>query len=170
MSEHETTQTDLLQEELSAYLDGELDTESVRRVEERLARDAAYQAELQRLERAWGMLDRLPRATVNESFVKSTLEMVAVAAAEDAEAVLAEQPRRRRRQQLWGAAVLLCSLAVGFVIGTRIWKDPNEPLLRDLKVVENLDMYYQADDIEFLKLLEDEGLFVEGDQDSASAN
>jgi hypothetical protein len=170
MSEHETSQTDLLQEELSAYLDGELDPETVRRVEERLARDASYQAELQRLERAWGLLDRLPRATVDEAFTKSTIEMVAVAAAEDAEAVLAEQPRRRRRQQLWGAAVLLCSLAVGFFIGTRIWRDPNEPLLRDMKVVENLDMYYQADDIEFLKLLEDEGLFVEGDQDSASAN
>jgi len=168
MSEHETSQTDLLHEELSAYLDGELDPETVRRVEERLARDTAYQAELQRLERAWGMLDRLPRATVDEAFTKSTIEMVAVAAAEDAQNVLAEQPRRRRRQQFWGAATLLLSMAVGFVIGTRIWTDPNEPLLHDLKVVENLELYYQADDIEFLKLLEDEGLFVEGDQDNAN--
>ncbi|MEX2114835.1 MAG: hypothetical protein WD845_16700 [Pirellulales bacterium] len=168
MSERETGQTDLLHEELSAYLDGELDAETVHRIEERLARDTAYHAELQRLERAWGMLDRLPRATVDEAFTKSTIEMVAVAAAEEAAATLAEQPRRRRRQWFAGAAALLLSTALGFVIGTRIWTDPNEPLLRDLKVVENLELYYQADDIDFLRMLENERLFGEGEQENGN--
>ncbi len=168
MSEPKASQADLLHEELSAYLDGELDAESVSRIEERLARDSAYQAELQRLERAWGLLDRLPRATVDEAFTKSTIEMVAVAAAEDAEATLAEQPRRRRRQWVLGTAALMLSTAVGFVIGTRIWTDPNEPLLRDLKVVENLELYYQADDVAFLRMLEDEGLFAEGEHENGN--
>jgi ferric-dicitrate binding protein FerR (iron transport regulator) len=144
MSEHEPAQTDLLHEELSAYLDGELDADAVGRIEERLARDPAYQAELQRLERAWGLLDRLPRASVDEAFTKSTIEMVAVAAA------------------------LVVATGVGYVIGTQIWKDPNQPLLEDLKVVENLDSYYQVDDIEFLRMLESEGLFADGDQDRAN--
>ena len=79
MSAPESIQNDSVEEELSAYLDGELDAESVRKVERRLARDGSYQLELQRLERAWRLLDDLPRATVDESFTKSTIEMVAVA-------------------------------------------------------------------------------------------
>ena len=165
MSERESIETDPLHEELSAYLDGELDAEGVRRVEDRLARDADYQAELQRLERAWGMLERLPRATVDESFTRSTIEMVAVEASEDAEAVLAEQPRRRRRQRLWGAAAMALAGLIGFVIGTRIWADPNEELIRDLPVLENFELYYQADDIDFLRRLDAKNLYAASDAD-----
>src|SRR6187399_1624604 len=88
-----------LEEELTAYLDGELDAAGVRRVEERLARDAAYHGQLQKLERTWGLLDRLPRASVGEDFTKTTLEMVAVSAAADAAAVQSNVPRVRRRQR-----------------------------------------------------------------------
>lgn len=74
MADEITTEEALLQEELTSYLDGELAADQVRKVEDRLARDAAYRAELQRLQRAWDLLDRLPRASLPESFSKSTLE------------------------------------------------------------------------------------------------
>jgi hypothetical protein len=167
MPDHESSETDAVHEELTAYLDGELDAESVRGVEERLARDQAYQAELQRLERAWSLLDRLPRAAVDEAFTKTTIEMVALVASDEAEAVLAEQPRRRRRQRLIGAAGMLLAALAGFGIGTRIWTDPNEELLRDLPLLENFELYYQADDIQFLRMLEEEGLFLDGGDDRA---
>ena len=167
MAEHDSTDVDPLHEELTAYLDGELDAADVRRVEERLARDSAYQVELQRLERAWGMLDRLPRATVDEAFSKTTIEMVAVAASEEAHAVLAEQPRRRRRQRLLAAGGMLAAGLIGFVVGTHLFPNPNEELLRDLPVLENFERYYQADNIDFLRMLEEDGLFVEGDSDHA---
>lgn len=158
MPEHEPTQRE---EELSAYLDGELDASSVQRVEERLARDPGYRAELQKLEGAWDLLDRLPRAMVDEGFTKSTIEMVALSAAEEADAALRELPVRRRRQRIGGALAMAAALVVGFVVGTQIWPDPNERLLEDLPVLENLDLYYQADDIEFLRLLDEKGLFEE---------
>jgi hypothetical protein len=167
MSEHELPQSELI-DELSAYLDGELDAESVRRVEERLARDPAYRAELKKLERAWDLLDRLPRASVGESFTRSTIEMVALSASQEAQAVLTELPRRQRRARLIGAASLGAALVAGFLIGASIWPDPNEGLLEDLPVLENLDLYYQADEIEFLRLLEKEGLFQEPDSDNAA--
>jgi anti-sigma factor RsiW len=167
MSSQPVPPADGLHEELSAYLDGELDAESVRKVEERLARDAAYQAELQRLERAWGLLDGLPRASVDEKFTRSTIEMVALEASQEAETVLAEQPRRRRRQRLLAAAGMLAAGLAGFAIGTQLWDDPNEELLRDLRVIENFDRYYQADSIDFLKALDAQGLFAEGDEEHA---
>lgn len=150
-------------DELTAYLDGELDAESVRKVEQRLARDADYRNELHKLERTWDLLDGLPRASVDEQFTKTTLEMVAVSASEEAEALTRELPRRRRRQRILGFAAMAAALFVGFVIGTQLWPDPNRPLLEDLPVVEDLDLYYQADDIEFLRLLDEEDLFPSGD-------
>lgn len=156
-----------LEEELTAYLDGELDAAGVRRVEDRLARDAAYRGQLQKLERTWGLLDRLPRAAVGEEFTKTTLEMVAVSAAEDAAAVQSNVPRIRRRQRLAGAISMAAALLVGFAIGNQVWPDPNEKLLRDLPVLEHLDLYYQADDIEFLRMLDKEHLFDDGDSEHA---
>ncbi len=148
-------------EELSAYLDGELDADARRRVEERLARDPLYHRELQRLERAWGLLDRLDHAAVSESFTKTTIEMVAVAAAADLEEEQKILPRRRRRQwAVFGGVTLAASLA-GFALGKAVWPNPNDPLLQDLPVIENVDLYRQADSIEFLRLLDTEGIFAE---------
>jgi ferric-dicitrate binding protein FerR (iron transport regulator) len=168
MSDHHATDADQLHEELTAYLDGELEPAAVSRVEQRLARDSDYREELARLERAWGLLDRLPRAALDENFTKSTIEMVAVAASQEADALLAEQPRRRRRQRWAGIAGVLAALAVGFFIGTRIWPDPNQELLRDLPVLQNFELYYQADNMEFLRMLDEADLFPEGDTDHAS--
>ena len=158
---------DQVHEELSAYLDGELDPQSVRQVEQRLARDATFRAELQRLERAWDLLDRLPRASVPDSFTKTTIEMVAVDAAKEVQAIEQDLPRRRRRGRIVGSAAMLAAVFVGFAIGHWAWPDPNRQLLEDLKVLQNFEYYYQADDIEFLQMLEREGLFAQEDADHA---
>ena len=157
-----------IDDELTANLDGELDAVSVRRVEERLARDAAYRGQLQKLERAWDMLDRLPRADVGEGFTKTTMEMVAVAAAEEAEAVNRALPKLKQRQRLAGVIAMVAALAVGFVIGRQAWPDPNEALLRDLPVIENIDLFYQVEDVEFLRGLDREHLFEEAEGENAS--
>ena len=49
----------------------------------------------------------------------------------------------------------------GVVAGRTLWPDPNVPLLRDLPVIENFDLYHQADDVEFLRQLDRAGLFAE---------
>ncbi|HEX5442836.1 MAG TPA: hypothetical protein VFW87_03360 [Pirellulales bacterium] len=153
--------------ELCAYLDGELDAHSVRRIEERLAREPAYRAELQKLERAWDLLDRLPRALVDENFTRTTIEMVALNASQEAEELARGLPRRRRRRRILGGLGMAAALLLGFAIGTRIWPDPNQPLLDDLPVLENLDLYYQVDDVEFLRMLDRRGLFDDVESDHA---
>ena len=166
MPEHDSTQQDL-QDELNAYLDGELDADGVRRVEERLASDAAYRTELNQLERAWNMLDSLPRAAVGDDFTKTTIEMVALSASQEAEAIARELPRKQRRRRIVAGASMLAALVVGFVIGTQLWPNPNQQLLNDLPLLEHLDLYYQADDVEFLRLLDEKGLFTDGDSEHA---
>ncbi|HEX3725486.1 MAG TPA: hypothetical protein VHV08_04560 [Pirellulales bacterium] len=163
MTNDRPSDIDVLHEELTSYLDGELEPAAVRRVEERLARDPEYRAELQKLERAWGLLDRLPRATVDDAFTRTTMEVVALAALQDADVVRSAEPIRRRRRRVAAVAATLAAGIIGFVVGQRLWPSPNDELLRDLPVLENFDLYYQADNLDFLHALDHEGLFVDGD-------
>ena len=55
----DTTATAAIDEEIVAYLDGELDMETAAKVERRLADDPRYNARLNQLQRAWDMLDNL---------------------------------------------------------------------------------------------------------------
>ena len=48
-------------EELVAYLDGELNEEAARQVEERISLDPKARAEADALKKAWDLLDYLPK-------------------------------------------------------------------------------------------------------------
>jgi anti-sigma factor RsiW len=153
--------TDLsLEEQLVAYLDGELDAEASRRVEELLAADPKVRQALQGLDRTWELLGELEAPQVAERFAQSTLEMVAVAAAEDTERSRTEASRRRRWRWVILSGSLLAAGAAGF-LGISLRPDPNRQLIDDLPVLENLDEYRQVDDIEFLRSLHKQGLFAE---------
>jgi hypothetical protein len=43
-----------------------------------------------------------------------------------------------------------------------IQNQPYQDLLRDLPVIENVDLFNKVDDIRFLELLDQEGLFGDG--------
>ena len=149
-----------LDEQLVAYLDGELDAESRRRVEELLGSDAQLRRRLQQMERTWDLLDDLDSAAPANRFTQTTLEMVAVAAHQDVEQSLAEAPRRRRRWWLVTGLALLAALAAGFFTVVRLTPDPNRQLVENLPMLENLDEYRQIDEVEFLRLLRAAGLFL----------
>jgi len=67
---------------------------------------------------------------------------------------------------LIGSACVLTAGLAGSLAVLLFWPNPNEQLLRDLPVLENLDEYRQIDDgesdaVEFLRMLHREGLFAE---------
>ncbi len=150
-----------LREELVAYLDGELDAEQSRRIEERAAAEPNARRMLEELDRTWHMLDELDALPASDDFTRTTLEMVALAASEDVEKAKAQQPRRRLRAGLWAVAGLLGAAAAGFLIVTSLIPDPNAQLLQDLPILENFDQYREIDSIEFLRSLNKEKLFAE---------
>jgi anti-sigma factor RsiW len=150
---------DHIREELVAYLDGELDSEESLRVERRLAEDAHYRRALQELERAWDLLDTLPRSEPDETFTRSTVEMVALSAASDVDELRVRARRRRAVAGVGLAASLIVALLAGF--GAVYWKvsAPNRELVRDLPVIEHMEYYRHAESLEFLRRLDAEGLF-----------
>jgi hypothetical protein len=159
MNVPDDSQKRALDELLVAYLDGELSPEERRQLEERLATDADVRRRLKELEKTWELLDDLNARPTSRQLVQSTLEMVAVAAKEDAEQTLVDASRRRRFG-VWAVfGGLLLSLAAGFCITALILPDPNRQLVDDLSILENLDAYRAIGDIAFLQSLRDAGLF-----------
>jgi anti-sigma factor RsiW len=143
-------------EEIVAYLDGELSPAECARVEQRLASDEAFRQQLQGMERAWKALDELPLAVVDDKFAKTTMEItVATAAAEiKAKTVALPIQRRRRRWSSWLGA--FAAAAVGFMIIRLAWQNPDRMLLADLPVIDNVDIYSQFQQPEFLVSLRNE--------------
>ena len=148
-------------EQLVAYLDGELTPEEAQQVERRLSQDESFRQLLRSLQEAWDLLDELPQPTLDDGFTQTTVEMVAVRMSED---VKAEQSLSRRRQgirRVAQAAVVAASLAGGFW-GVRSLQDKaDRALLRDLSVIQHVDLYTEVDDLAFLESLASEGLFTE---------
>jgi hypothetical protein len=150
---------DPLDEQLTAYLDGELPPEEARALEQRLARDGQVRERLRELAGAWDLLDNLPRTTVDENFAKTTVAMVAVAAKEDLVELQTTAPRHKRQQWLSRAVGVTAALVLGYASFTWFWPDPNQALLANLSLVENWQLYQEADSIDFLNQLDRAGLF-----------
>ncbi|HUE71607.1 MAG TPA: hypothetical protein VMP01_12045 [Pirellulaceae bacterium] len=155
-----TPDVDSADEELVAYLDGELEAGNRAQVERRLADDAAFRTRLRLLQRTWDALDVLGRADVGEKFTRTTVEFVAVKAAED---VVQEQSRRNQKRTWswigWAASAVIAA-AAGWLVLANVLDRPNQQLLRDLAVIQRVDEYRNADSFEFVQAVEESGLFA----------
>jgi anti-sigma factor RsiW len=149
-----------IDEQIVAYLDGELDRETATRVERQLADDPSYRARLARLQQAWDMLDTLGRTEADDSFTQSTMSMVSVKAEEQSQEDAARQ--RSRRALAWagaGLAALAVAITSYAIVRYRL-DEPNRELVRDFPVIERIDEYRNIDSVEFLQALQSEGLFA----------
>jgi anti-sigma factor RsiW len=149
-----------IDEELVAYLDGELDAQAAAQVERRLAEDAGYRSRLAQLQRAWDLLDTLQRTEADDQFVHSTVAMVAVQASEEAKSQEMKAVRRRGFAWLALAGLVVISATTAFAVLQHRLSRTNRQLVRDLPVIEHVDEYRNIDSVEFLKQLERENLFA----------
>jgi hypothetical protein len=146
--------------QLVAYLDGELPEQTARNLEARINRDPAARAEAESLRKTWELLDHLPRPEPSPSFTHRTVERLS--ALRPAQARAGGRWRWWLGVSGWAAAMILCGVA-GYAAMMRFYpREPSiEDLARDLRIVENLKSLEAADDIEFLRLLDQPDQFGE---------
>lgn len=146
-------------EQLVAYLDGELDADTSRDVEQQLASDVGVRKRLHELERAWDVLSALPEADVSPQFANTTLEMIAQTAEKEQRGENSWRFSPRTRRLFTMGLVLLVAFALGFLFSANRGRAANEQLVNELPILEELDAYRRADNIEFLRMLRDADLF-----------
>ncbi len=158
-------------EKLVAYLDGELPEAGVRDVEQTLANDPAVRAEVEKLNRAWELLELLHQPRASEEFTSRTLSSLqavegspdrAHRAAAGTELLELGRPSSAAtvRWAAWAAGLLLVGV-VSFVAARQVARPPTDPLLDDLPLIEELDLYSEIGDVQFLKDLKQQGLLDE---------
>ena len=157
-------------EKLVAYLDGELSEAAARDVEQELASDPAVRAEVEQLNRAWELLDLLPRASASSEFSSRTIATLKTAdlttdfdAVPDGAVTIAlnnQQPSASSAKLLtvWGICLLLVAV-LSFWGGRQAQQAAPDPLLDDLPLMENLDLYREVGDVEFLRDFQRKGPF-----------
>ena len=153
----------IIDDELVAYLDGELDDRRSEEIEQFLRERPEARERLAELQRTWDLLDTLPRPEATNTFTRSTIEMVVSDATR-------EINKSKSRVKFWGligsAGVLATVLgaAMSYYIVNRYQNQPTRELVQDLELIENFDKYLVVDDVEFVQSLVDSELFVEEEE------
>jgi anti-sigma factor RsiW len=162
-------------EDLIAYLDGELDAKTARSLETKISTDPKLHAEAQVLRRTWELLDYLPRPEPSPAFASLTLSRVSGLQLIESRSPAGNQWHPWVMGVSWLAALFLAgmigyagfSLAVPqkLVATTAGAQDPanvDALLVQDLRVIENKRLYELAEDVKFLRGLDDPDLFGDG--------
>ncbi len=159
---NDNPQSQSFTEKLVAYLDGELPESDARDVEQSLASDPAMRAEVEQLNRAWDMLDLLPRPNASGEFSSRTLTTLKVSGATTAlpnehnaaptvALDVAKSSRfRMPRLVVWSVGLVAVSL-LGFVVGRMTARPDSDVWLDDLALIEQLDVYREIGDAQFLR-------------------
>jgi hypothetical protein len=155
-----------LSDQLIAYLDGELDADSRNRLEEQLSLNSQLRQRLKELQQSWDLLDELPRDQVDDTFARSTVEMVAIRAESEVDASARRVSQWKRIVWGLGFAAIGVAAATGFWLTFFRLTEPNRQVVKDLPILEHLDAYQNAGSIDFLRALEKEGLFGEEASDA----
>jgi anti-sigma factor RsiW len=158
-------------EELVAYLDGELDAKAAESLATQLSLDPKLRAEADALQRAWDILDILPRPQPSAAFATRTVsQVIPVALAASGTQVvpltsgsmptMAALPAPRPGPGFWVFSTMLVLLAAigGYfshkaLVPTVRTVSP-EPPLEDVMLMKNLRLYRHVDDIDYLKKLD----------------
>lgn len=144
-------------EELTAYLDGELDEQAHQRVEDRLNSDPEYLSEMQTLQQTWDLLDRLPQTAPNVSFTKTTMEMIVQDAKKEATSKFSWIWPTRIVAVLAAFSVLF---SVGFAGYRMIQGQPDDYLIDHLATIENREKYFSVNnELDFLTQMNERGYF-----------
>ncbi|MFG0268224.1 MAG: anti-sigma factor family protein [Rhodopirellula sp. JB055] len=159
-------------EQLVAYLDGELSGKERAELEDRLVNEESLRLRLQGLQRGWDMLDVLPTPVVDEHSVQTTLEMVVrdltrasigIEAVDGDHSVAGSNPLPRRRMKKWTRRLLVFSLLalVGSAVASWSWLSySRQQQIADFPIAIDHQAYSSTDDLELVRDLADSPLWM----------
>jgi len=159
MSADESEEVDPIDEELVAYLDGEIDATARVRLERRLAEDNDFRDRLRRMQQTWDALDLLPRSSAGDEFTSSTMTLVVAEQEVEATQAVKQVTAERSQRWQWAAAAMAAAAIAGFALVYRTLTLEDRELVKDLPVIEEVDQLHNTPSIEFLSQLQEEGLF-----------
>lgn len=148
---------------LVAYLDRELSDAEARGIDAALGDSPVARHEVEALSRTWELLDLLDRPAASASFLTRTMETIH----------LGDLPRPKLWDQPWvepakKVAMLIAAAAsfaaagwCGAYLGQQAFPRREERLLRELPLLQKMDAYEEAGDVEFLRRLKSQNVFEE---------
>ncbi len=139
-------------EQLVAYLDGELDRSERAELETRLIDDDRLRVRLQQLQVGWDLLGELEAPESSFQLVESTLEL-AVADIKMASSSRGRSWLGRFRWQWTVLCACLIGVASTLVVASLVKSRQYQRQLKDLAIVENLDAYLYGSDIALMRQL-----------------
>lgn len=164
-------------EELVAFLDGELDSKAADSVATRISLDPNLRAEAESLQRAWDILDILPRPQPSATFTTRTLTLAipgSISAGSGPAIAVPNQssptiPIAAQSSSVgfWMVSllVLFTAAGMGYFAHRELAPAPKhvslEPVLEDHSLMKNLRLYRYVDDIDYLKRLDSAELFAD---------
>ena len=146
-------------EDLVAYLDGELEAADAGAVEEKLASDATTRSKAETLRKTYDLLDYLPKPEPSANFATRTLTQIAPNS--KSQTFL---PARRSTLAFigWAAAAILAGLLGYFghlLAKPHLDAKPVPQPLQQVRLLERLPLYAGVDDLDYLKSLDSLDLF-----------
>lgn len=153
-------------EELVAYLDGELEAAAADEVERAIAADAHLQHEVDSMVRAFDMLETLVAPQASQEFTQRTLHTVH--SLESPDATVQREAGDDAATRLvpavtsggisttllatWAVGLVFCS-AIGFLCTNRWFAPQRRDIAHDLPVIEQLNLFQDAHSVEFVEAL-----------------
>jgi len=139
---------------LAAYLDGELDENGTRRIESILTSSTVARNDVEVLARTYELLDLLPRPAGSQDFAEKT---IATAKLEGYRRPVTSQVWYRHLIRVmplvgWSIAFLVTAI-LGYMLTNQWVPRQHEILLKDLSLIQNLDLYSEVDSVQFLESL-----------------
>lgn len=147
--------------DLVAYLDGELEDQVTAEIESVLAHSSVARNDVELLARTYDLLDELPRVKATQEFTDRTLATIRM---DDVRADFTQSEwyqwlRRGRTLLVWTVAMVAAS-GVGYAVTRIAVANPADVLVQDYDVIEELDVYRQVDNLEFLQELDRQGALL----------
>jgi anti-sigma factor RsiW len=139
---------------LTAYLDGELDEDGTRQIESVLAGSTVARSDVERLAKTYELLDLLPRPKASGEFTEKTLQTARLGEvkADIRDSVWYRQGRRIVRWASW-AALLFAVSCISYAVARYRAPRQDDLQLDNFEVIRQLDEYEKAKDVQFLERL-----------------